>query len=281
MKKYYRICQQNIELSLERDALDAEEWALFETGCCEPDIVVACCEVASLPEREGEYKPSGDDFCVRDLSPCVERRFVAAGKDASLAQYKVSQNPQCSVAVTENMWDAIMDRRYMWPVCALPYLLAMKRTIMVHASYIEFGGEGIIFSAPCGTGKSTQAALWEKHRGAEIINGDKCAISADADGVTVHGVPFAGTSGICKNKSLPLKAIVVLRQAPQNSVKRLGGAYAVRALTENVYHDMATAAESAVLMSIIMDITEETPIYELACTPDEGAVQELEKLLRS
>lgn len=281
MKKFYRVCQQNIELITRAPVEEIADWEKFEVPACEPDIRIHCAKVSQLPPRCGEYKPSGDDFCVRDISICVERRFVAAGKDASLAQYKLSNSPQCEVAVTDSMWDALMDRRYMWPVCALPYLLAMKNAIVVHASYIEFGGEGIIFSAPCGTGKSTQAALWEKHRGAQIINGDKCAITADSMGVTVHGVPFAGSSGICNNVSLPLKAIVVLKQAPQNSVKRLSGAHAVKALTENVYHDMATAAESAVLMSLVMDITEKTPIYELACTPDECAVQELEKILRS
>ncbi|WP_370839368.1 hypothetical protein [Intestinibacter bartlettii] len=33
--------------------------------------------------------------------------------------------------------------------------------------------KGILFSAPSGTGKSTQADLWEKYENAEIINGDR------------------------------------------------------------------------------------------------------------
>ena len=68
---------------------------------------------------------------------------------------------------------------------------------ILHASYILYRGEAILFSAPSGTGKSTQAAFWKEHRGAEIINGDRVLV-IKRDGVFYAcGVYVSGTSGIC------------------------------------------------------------------------------------
>ncbi len=69
----------------------------------------------------------------------------------------------------------------------------------------------VLFTAPSGTGKSTQAELWRKHRGASIINGD-CTLIAEDDGVfTAFGFPFSGTSGIFENRKAPIAAVVYLR----------------------------------------------------------------------
>ena len=45
--------------------------------------------------------------------------------------------------------------------------------IIFHSAYIGFRNEGILFTAPSGTGKSTQAELWRKWREADVINGDR------------------------------------------------------------------------------------------------------------
>ncbi len=51
--------------------------------------------------------------------------------------------------------------------------LLYRDCLTFHCSYILHQNRAILFAAPSGTGKSTQAALWEKYRGAEIIIGDR------------------------------------------------------------------------------------------------------------
>ena len=47
----------------------------------------------------------------------------------------------------------------------LEALLHQNRGLLLHASFIRWQGSGILFSAPSGTGKSTQANLWVQHQG--------------------------------------------------------------------------------------------------------------------
>ena len=68
----------------------------------------------------------------------------------------------------------------------LETLLLKYDGLLLHSSFIRWRGEGILFSAPSGTGKSTQADLWVKYEDAEILNGDRAGTSllrASMDGV--------------------------------------------------------------------------------------------------
>lgn len=171
-----------------------------------------------------------------------------------------------------------IKEKYLWSGVALQYILIHNQHLIFHASYIKVQDKGIIFIAPSGTGKSTQAALWEQHRGAEIINGDKACIHVKNE-PTVHGVPFDGTSGICKDISCPLAGIVVLEQAKDNTVERLRSALAIHALFSNVFVDRSIPDEWNKALELIMKLIDCVPIYHLKCTADERAVETLERIL--
>ncbi len=153
--------------------------------------------------------------------------------------------------------------------------------LILHASLIRYEESGIIFTAPSGMGKSTQAELWEHYESAEILNGDRAALR-QIDGIwTAFGLPYAGTSGIYRNESAPLKAVVALRQAKENSIRRVTGAEAFRYLyPETMIHRWDPQFESRatdLLLSLLGDI----PVYLLECRPDREAVDMLKKEIRS
>ena len=141
------------------------------------------------------------------------------------------------------------------------------------------GGDAILFTAPSGTGKSTQAGLWEQFAGAETLNGDRSMLRR-VDGVwTAFGSPFAGTSGIYRNESAPVRALIVLRQAPENTIRRLSVAEAFRAIySESVLPRWHTEAHQQVIR-LVTEIVSEVPVYLLACTPDERPVTLLRNTL--
>lgn len=163
----------------------------------------------------------------------------------------------------------------------LEHMLTALGAVSLHSSFITHNGQAILFSAPSGTGKSTQAALWEQHAGAEQINGDRSVIRC-VDGVwTAFGFPFAGSSGIYKNKSAPIRAIVVLRQAPENAIARLGASEAFRLLYSETAIQRWNTQGHAAAVDLLIRLSAAVPVYRLGCTPDERAVNLLQKTLAS
>ena len=159
------------------------------------------------------------------------------------------------------------------------HLVARAGGFIFHSSYIDRNGHGILFTAPSGTGKSTQADLWAQLRGARILNGDRSAIRVTSSGVQVCGVPFAGSSQFCENVTLPLSAIVYLKQAPQTTIRRLRGAEAFRRVWEGCSVNTWDRADMELVSETVQKVLMTVPVFELACTPDESAILSLEGVL--
>lgn len=160
------------------------------------------------------------------------------------------------------------------------HLVARAGGFVFHSAYIEWQGQAILFTAPSGTGKSTQAELWRECRGAEVINGDRSAVRVTETGVTASGVPFAGSSQICKNKTLPLAAIVYLAQAPETSIRKLRGFEAFRRIWEGISINAWDREDVELVSEATRKVAQTVPVYYLPCTPDESAVIALERALK-
>ena len=161
----------------------------------------------------------------------------------------------------------------------LDAMLIDRGGFLFHASYIQYQGKAILFTAPSGTGKSTQADLWCRLRGAELINGDRAAVTVGAEGVFVHGIPFCGSSGVNKNVTLPLRAIVSLSQAPSTSIVPISGLRAFRQLWEGCTVSNWDRQRVSACTDLVSKVIGHVPVFHLACTPDESAVIALEQAL--
>ncbi|GIM28728.1 hypothetical protein CPJCM30710_13940 [Clostridium polyendosporum] len=145
--------------------------------------------------------------------------------------------------------------------------------IVIHASAIELEGSGVLFSAPSETGKSTHANLWKIHRGAKIINGDRPAVRVK-DGIPyVYGTPWSGSSNEFINTHVPLTAIVMLEQAPQNSIRRLDNHEAVLRLMPRCFLPYYDDKLMDIAIDNLEKIITSTPVYLLKCTPDKEAME--------
>ena len=154
----------------------------------------------------------------------------------------------------------------------LEVLMLFSKGILLHSSFICYNGSGVLFSAPSGTGKSTQASLWYQFCSAEIINGDRAGLRRIDGRWTAFGLPYAGSSGIYRNESAPLAAIVVLRQAKENRIRRLSPLEAMKQLLPEISSHGWDRNYMADLLSLVSSLVDEVPVYILECLPDEGAV---------
>lgn len=156
-------------------------------------------------------------------------------------------------------------------------MLLRKKGLMLHASFIRWKEKGILFTAPSGTGKSTQAELWNKYEGAEILNGDRAAVRSTEGRWYAYGLPYAGSSGIYRNEKARLSAVVVLRQAESNKIRRMELLEIIQNLYPEItiHHWEREFIEKA--LTVLTSLAEDVPFYLLESLPDFEAVEIVKK----
>ena len=158
----------------------------------------------------------------------------------------------------------------------LRWFLARKGVLLLHASQILVQNRGVLFAAPSGTGKTTQAGLWRQHRGARVACNDRVLLR---DRQT-WGFPYDGAQPVFDPEVQSLGAVVCLGQAEENRIVKLRPAGAVARLMQIALFDAWDPAVRDFAAEQLLGIVEAVPVYQLDCTPDETAVACLEEQLR-
>lgn len=146
---------------------------------------------------------------------------------------------------------------------------------LLHASSVVIDNEAYLFSAPCGTGKSTHTSLWMKYlkdKNPYILNDDKPAIRIMEDGIYAYGTPFSGKYDISENKRAKLKGICFIEQSKINFIRKVEPKEAIKLFFEQTQRHLD---EEYMLkfFDILDTILKEIPIYKLYCDMSEEAVQ--------
>ncbi len=151
--------------------------------------------------------------------------------------------------------------------------------IQLHSSLIDYKGKGILFLGPSGIGKTTQAELWNKYRDALIINGDIVFVQETEENFLGWGTPWHGSSPYCENTSVPVHAMIVLKQESENSIRELTGFEKVTAVSNNVFYPQWLENGMELCLETLDHLLSAIPVYELSCRPDEEAVRLTEETL--
>lgn len=159
-------------------------------------------------------------------------------------------------------------------LCQLFYTHAVQRHIIyLHSSLIDHQGRGLMFLGPSGIGKTTQAELWNQYRDALIINGDVVFVQETADSFLGWGTPWHGSSPYCENASVPVHAMIVLKQSSENSIRELTGFEKVTAVSTSVFYPRWLENGMELCLETLDHLLGRVPVYELSCRPDEDAVK--------
>ncbi len=172
------------------------------------------------------------------------------------------------------------DNYVIFNAMAIEKVLLRYQALILHSSYILKDDWAILFTAPSGTGKSTQAALWEEYKGAVIVNGDRTILREKDGKFYASGMPVCGSSDICLNVDAPIRAIVYLSQAASDWVEELD----YKEKTKNLISEITIPFYDKERMVQTLDLIErfslELPMYHLFCTKEKSAVDTLDKKLR-
>ena len=214
-------------------------------------------------DRRRVYTEDEKEVCYMDPSLRIER-----GKHCTEVQ-----------VLSEQIADRITAKLILNSL-GIEQLVAKADALVIHASYIIWNGKAILFTAPSGTGKSTQAELWKEYKNTKIVNGDRAIIRVKDGVIEACGLPYAGSSEYCENITAPLGAIVYLGQGNTCTVNRLTGSKAFRSVLEGTSVITWKKEDMERVISVIQTVLTSVPVYHYICTPDETAVITLENELR-
>lgn len=164
---------------------------------------------------------------------------------------------------------------------AMERYLLEEKALVLHSSYILWKNRGIAFTAPSGTGKSTQAELWRIYANAEVINGDRSILwwNPQEERFDICGLPFCGSSQINRNITAPLSAVVFLSQAKTNQVGVCPAPECVRKMFGEMSINQWNPQAVQKSLELIGKIAETVPMIRLACNMEPDAVETLKRFI--
>lgn len=176
---------------------------------------------------------------------------------------------------SEWMLKIISKGNLLYNYMCIDYILMSQNKFLLHSCHISYDNQSILFTAPSGTGKSTQGNLWKQYKGAKVINGDRTAIGKIDNQWIAFGIPMAGSSGIHLNESYLLNCIVIIRQAKEDRVKKLSSFETYKYLYNelSVYNWNKDFVSNS--LTFIEELIKDIPIYLFECTKEESAVNTL------
>lgn len=145
--------------------------------------------------------------------------------------------------------------------------------LMLHSSCVVYNDRAYLFSAPCGTGKSTHTQIWLKRfPGAYILNDDKPAIRITPDGVYAYGTPFSGKTDLNVNKGVKIGGICVIGRDTTNHIEKITAEEALF----NILNQTARPYQEEImdkLLTTLDTVLREVPCYRLYCNMELEAAE--------
>lgn len=152
--------------------------------------------------------------------------------------------------------------------------LVGRNTLMLHGSTVAVDGFSYLFTAPCGTGKSTHTRLWRELFGdrAIMVNDDKPFLQITPDCVLAYGSPWSGKHGLDSNVCVPLKGICFLRRGRENLIERVEAGSLIDLLHHQV-HMPDNEALAQKTFSLVDRLAMMVPLWDMHCNKELDAAK--------
>lgn len=287
MIKKYQFGHSKIEIRMPENMRIPQNMSLFELETTEVEKVYELRFTDDLKQIEDKFRKENNvirEICRKNM--CI---LVSEYKEGRILNFEGISVPYAvcieesleysCVWISEQIQDLLTHDTIFVSLLGLEKVVLNKNAMILHSAYMLRDGKAILFSAPSETGKSTQAKLWEEYRDTRTINGDRSLLTREEDGWYAHGWPICGNSKICYNECYPIQAIIMLHQAKENEVQRLGVAESVKKLMSQVTINMWNREFQMKAIGLIQQLAMEVSVFELGCDISENAVRCLERVL--
>lgn len=231
-------------------------------------------KLAGIPVRVEALFESTRDYC-RDYLTDEEPAFtVTSTNELIAAERTVSAETDLQEGrAVRHFPDAYLETLAVYRQIAEK--MTERDVLLFHGSVIAVDGEGYLFTAPSGTGKSTHTRLWRQvlpEYGHEVfmVNDDKPLLKFTEDAVYACGTPWDGKHHLSRNCMVPLKGACRLSQAPENEIHRMPKENAWPVLLQQCYR-AKEASHMMTTLRLLDSFLKSVPLYELGCNMEPEA----------
>ena len=229
--------------------------------------------IAGFTGRINSLFDSTKDYCRKYLTEedavfavTVTREDLAFEQEA-LRQEALEEGIKVRVFT-----DPFLDRTAIQRKCA--EFLFDQNVLMTHGSTVAVDGKAYLFTAKCGTGKSTHTRLWRQAFGdrAQMVNDDKPFLKLTEDGVLACGSPWSGKHGLDNNITVPLQGICILERGKENRIQRIPAEEALSMLLHQSYCPLEERKRER-FEALVKELAEKTPLWRMYCNMDPSAAE--------
>ena len=222
-------------------------------------------ELAGVPFEVRCRFPANEAF-LKDYETDKAPLFLISPTDEDLAwtQGEYDRSARCHGEAPRRYEAPFLENTSLMLLAARE--LVNYDVLLIHGSALCMDGEGYLFIAPSGTGKSTHARLWREAFGDRVwmVNDDKPMLRIEEDRVLACGTPWDGKHRLSRNASAPVKAMAWLYRDRENHIERLPKKKAFQFVIMQSY-----ASEDPTVMTRITNleakILNKVPFYALGC----------------
>ena len=219
---------------------------------------------------------------------CVGIKPLNKGLEEFFEDYLVNEKPHFVLEATEANLDeerkraadhihgvdySELELEKLWLYRQIAETIPAYDAFLMHATAVRVDNDAYLFIGPSGTGKSTHGVLWKRYFKDRMttINDDKPLVQIVDDQIIVCGSPWHGKEGWHNNISAPLKAIVRLYQASDNTIRPMEESEAWEQLMNQTYRS-SNSLNMQKTVAFIDKIINTTPLFSLNCNNDIEAV---------
>lgn len=280
MEKLFQIGDFKFQIEYPDSLRIPDHFLFFEAPGSKPEYFYRITEAPSLPEPQGRLLAQKEDLTVYHCDGLETRKLSMRGGQDYYACYQEISSCEALISIRSGQETIWLDTTFT-ALFALERRISVRGFLLLHCACLCYDDRAILFSGPSGVGKSTQAKLWQKYRSASIVNGDRALLGKNDADWYAYGWPVCGSSEICHNETIPVRAIVMLGQGNTNQIRLLAPIQAFSEIygqiTVNRWdsHSIEQAADQ--LEALINRI----PVYHLDCTVSEEAVDCLDRVMQA
>lgn len=279
--RYYRVANLTFGFTAEEQVFDLlPNYAPFEVQASEADLFHLTVTNDSCPVDETVLTAFFTDKSDEDM-PRIELYQLPEQWLLCVSMYRDSETC-CRILASHDWTKATLyintpQQRFAVDNAAMllyAFTACFKQALTLHASVIQYEGNGYFFLGKSGTGKSTHSRQWlSAFPEAELINDDNPILRLVDGQPVIFGSPWSGKTPCYKNMCAPVRGIVQLKQAPENSYERLRlpAAYAYMLSSSSGLKILPEVMDA--LYATLATVVQTVPTILLSCLPNEDAAR--------